>query len=118
MKINILPSEVYNRISAGEVVENPASVVKELVENSIDAGATSVSIDIENGGPTKISVSDNGKGISPDDVPTAFLPHAEKSRAGFLTRCLPQTAKKRRKTCLAMSIGTFWKYCCANTKAA
>ena len=81
-EIKLLDKSVYNRIAAGEVVERPLSIVKELVENSIDAGATSVSIDIENGGTTKISVSDNGKGISPDDVPTAFLPHATSKISG------------------------------------
>mgnify|MGYP002801621598 FL=1 len=81
-EIKLLDKSVYNRIAAGEVVERPLSIVKELVENSIDAGATSVSIDIENGGTTKISVSDNGKGISPDDVSTAFLPHATSKISG------------------------------------
>lgn len=75
-EINLLDKSVYNRIAAGEVVERPLSIVKELIENSIDAGATAVSIDIQNGGLTRISVSDNGKGISPEDVPTAFMAHA------------------------------------------
>ena len=75
-EINLLDKSVYNRIAAGEVVERPLSIVKELIENSIDAGATAVSIDIRNGGMTRISVSDNGKGISPEDVPTAFMAHA------------------------------------------
>lgn len=75
-KINILTQEIANKIAAGEVVERPASVVKELVENSIDAGATSIIIEIKNGGITYIRVTDNGSGISPDDIETAFLPHA------------------------------------------
>lgn len=62
-KINILQPNVFNMISAGEVVERPSSVVKELVENSIDAGATSVDIFVEQGGLLKIQVSDNGIGI-------------------------------------------------------
>ena len=75
-KINILDKEVYNKIAAGEVVEKPASVVKELVENSIDAGATNISIEILDGGITKIKVIDNGCGIEKDDFPKVFLAHA------------------------------------------
>ncbi|MEG1581924.1 MAG: DNA mismatch repair endonuclease MutL [Clostridia bacterium] len=75
-KINILEPKVYNRIAAGEVVENPASVIKELVENSIDAGSTQVFIDITKGGTTNITVTDNGCGIEKEFVRTAFLPHA------------------------------------------
>ena len=73
-KINILQPNVFNMISAGEVVERPSSVVKELVENSIDAGATSVDIFVEQGGLLKIQVSDNGIGIEKDDMRSAFLP--------------------------------------------
>lgn len=74
--INILPSEISNMIAAGEVVERPASVVKELVENSIDAGSTAVSVEIKKGGVTYIRVSDNGKGMSREDAETAFVRHA------------------------------------------
>lgn len=76
MKINVLDSSIYNLISAGEVVERPASVVKELVENSIDAGAKSVKIEVFSGGKSKIRVTDDGAGIAKDDLLTAFLPHA------------------------------------------
>lgn len=76
MKINVLDSNIYNLISAGEVVERPASVVKELVENSIDAGAKSVKIEVFSGGKSKIRVTDDGAGIAKDDLLTAFLPHA------------------------------------------
>ena len=76
MAINVLSPRIYNRIAAGEVVERPASVVKELVENSLDAGATKIKIEIEEGGIKKICVSDNGCGIAKDDLPLAFLPHA------------------------------------------
>jgi len=75
-KINILDSNVFNMISAGEVVERPSSVVKELVENSIDAGATHVDVYVEEGGLDKIQVSDNGIGIEKEDMRSAFLPHA------------------------------------------
>ena len=76
MKINVLDSSIYNHISAGEVVEKPASIVKELVENSIDANATAISIDIVKGGIDYICVTDNGTGIEYDEVDKVFLPHA------------------------------------------
>lgn len=75
-KINILPKEIYNRIAAGEVVDRPYSAVKELIENSIDAGATEIDIYIEKGGKQLIKVEDNGCGIERDDLKSAFLPHA------------------------------------------
>ena len=75
-KINVLDKTLANRISAGEVVEKPASVVKELVENSIDAKASNITIEIQGGGIRKIVISDNGSGIQKEDVKKAFLPHA------------------------------------------
>lgn len=75
-KINILDSSVYNRIAAGEVVDRPYSVVKEFVENSIDAGAKNIAVAIERGGKDLISVSDDGGGIDVGDLTSAFLPHA------------------------------------------
>ncbi len=75
-RINILEPAVFNRIAAGEVVEKPASVVKELVENSIDAGSTQITISIKGGGIEEIKVSDNGCGIEKDDYIKVFLPHA------------------------------------------
>lgn len=75
-KINILSAQIYNRIAAGEVVDRPYSVVKELVENAIDAGATEIEIYVEGGGKQLIRVVDNGGGISRDDLHAAFLPHA------------------------------------------
>lgn len=75
-KINILDSSIYNRISAGEVVERPSNVVKELVENSIDAGANLITVSIKEGGIKNITVTDNGLGIDKDNIKNAFLPHA------------------------------------------
>ncbi len=75
-KINLLEPSVYNKIAAGEVVERPASVVKELVENSIDSGATQIDISILNGGISFIEVTDNGCGIESDEIEMAFMPHA------------------------------------------
>lgn len=75
-KINLLPQNVAELIAAGEVVERPASVIKELVENSIDAGADIITVEIKRGGITYIRVTDNGCGIEHEDVPTAFLRHA------------------------------------------
>ena len=74
--INILSPHVADLIAAGEVVERPASVVKELVENSFDAGAKNISIEIRNGGSTYIRVTDDGCGISPEDAGIAFMRHA------------------------------------------
>ena len=75
-KINILTKSVYNKIAAGEVVDRPYSVVKELVENSLDAEATEIEIHIENGGKQLVKVIDNGTGIERDDMRAAFFPHA------------------------------------------
>ena len=75
-RIQLLDNLTINKIAAGEVVERPSSVVKELIENSIDAGATSVTIEIRDGGTTYIKISDNGSGIAKDQVKTAFLRHA------------------------------------------
>lgn len=74
--IRVLDDITINKIAAGEVVERPASIVKELVENSIDAGATEISVEIEGGGISLIRITDNGKGIQRDDIETAFLRHA------------------------------------------
>ena len=75
-KINILPPVVADMIAAGEVVERPASVIKELVENSFDAGAKKITVEFRNGGATYIKVTDDGCGMSPEDAGVAFMRHA------------------------------------------
>ena len=74
--IKVLPKDVANKIAAGEVIESPVSIVKELIENSIDAGATSITCEIIKGGKEEIRVTDNGSGIPKDQVSLAFLRHA------------------------------------------
>lgn len=102
-RINLLSEETSNKIAAGEVIERPASVVKELIENSIDAGAKTISIEIENGGETLIRIVDDGSGIHSDDIEKAFMPHATSkiskiediyaiSTLGFRGEALPSIA--------------------------
>ncbi|EDS77954.1 DNA mismatch repair protein hexb [Clostridium botulinum C str. Eklund] len=74
-RVNLLSEETSNKIAAGEVVERPASVVKELVENSIDANAKNITIEVKESGKESIKISDDGIGIHPDDVEKAFMPH-------------------------------------------
>jgi len=75
-RINVLDKDTFNKIAAGEVVERPSSVVKELVENSIDAGSKEIHVEIQGGGEELIRVLDKGEGIEPDDMLKAFMPHA------------------------------------------
>ncbi|MCI7557852.1 MAG: DNA mismatch repair endonuclease MutL, partial [Lachnospiraceae bacterium] len=74
--IRLLSEETIDKIAAGEVIERPASIVKELLENAIDAGADAVTVEIKEGGISFIRVTDNGCGIDPEDIRTAFLRHA------------------------------------------
>lgn len=75
-RINVLPKEIYQLIAAGEVVEHPSSVVKEMIENSLDAGAKNITLEIKNGGSTYIRITDDGCGIERDDVRKVFVSHA------------------------------------------
>lgn len=74
--INVLPPVIYNRLAAGEVVENPASIVKELLENSLDAQAKHITVQIVNGGIDEIVIIDDGEGVAESEMPKVFLPHA------------------------------------------
>ena len=82
-RIHLLDNSLIDKIAAGEVVERPASVVKELMENSIDAGATSLTVEIRDGGISYIRISDNGKGIPRDEIKTAFMRHATSKLNAF-----------------------------------
>lgn len=75
-EISVMSKELSELIAAGEVIERPCSIVKELLENSIDSGATNITVEIKNGGITYIRITDNGKGISKEDMPVAFMRHA------------------------------------------
>jgi DNA mismatch repair protein MutL len=116
MKIHILPSDLQQQIAAGEVIERPASIVKELVENALDAGAQHISIDVEHAGRQLIGVTDDGAGMAPEDVPLAFERFAtskidvprdiESVRTfGFRGEALPSIAAVSRVTLLTRPRG-------------
>src|SRR5688572_20736960 len=108
-KVRVLPDDIANRIAAGEVVERPASVVKELMENALDAGATRIAVDVEEGGRRLIRVTDNGEGMVPEDAANCLLRHATSKlytpddlfsikTLGFRGEALPSIASVSRLT--------------------
>ncbi|HNX37382.1 MAG TPA: DNA mismatch repair endonuclease MutL [Candidatus Cloacimonadota bacterium] len=116
-KIHILAEDVRNKIAAGEVIERPASVVKELVENAIDAGASSVSVSVDNGGKDMIQVTDNGYGMSSDEAMLSFERHATSkiktvndiihiSTLGFRGEALPSIASVSNLTLTTKTAGS------------
>ena len=116
-KIHVLDDNTINKIAAGEVVERPASVIKELIENAMDAGATRIEVEIMAGGTSFMRVTDNGKGMSKEDASVAILRHATSkiqevsdlnsiSTMGFRGEALPTIASVSRFTMLTREPGS------------
>ena len=109
-KIAVLDQQTIDKIAAGEVVERPSSVVKELVENAIDAGATAVTVEITDGGITLIRITDNGGGMEADQVPLAFLRHA--------TSKIRKSRRSGNHCVSGISRGGTFQYCSSCTGGA
>ena len=84
--IQLLPDSVANQIAAGEVIQRPASIIKELVENAVDAGATRIDVNVIDAGKTSVQVIDNGRGMSETDARLAFERHATSKRWNFIMK--------------------------------
>ena len=95
--ISVLDKNTIDTIAAGEVIERPSSIVKELVENAIDAGSNAVTVEIKDGGTTLVRITDNGEGIAPSEVKKAFMRHATSkiTKAEDLSASLPCDSVER-----------------------
>ena len=100
--IQCLPRHVADLIAAGEVVERPASVAKELLENALDAGATAIVAEVQHGGLTYLRMTDNGCGIAPQQLPTAFLRHAIQPGGKAHQQTAAEDRRQRRRSRLAL----------------
>ena len=117
--IHLLPDHIANQIAAGEVIQRPASVVKELVENALDAGATTIQVNIKDAGKTLVQVIDDGKGMSETDARMAFERHAT-SKISTAAFCFPladisQHIINASIIKIIFFIVSFDKFCCKDT---